>query len=260
MQEGPGPPECMVAQEEVPEELAKDTQIQLEEELKEIDLGAELGSQKPVFISSQLTIQENEQLVTLLKEYMDVFAWNYDEMPGLDPGLAVHALNVDPGVKLVIQPTKVFHTNVETQIAQEVKKLLAAGFIKPIQHPKWLFNAVPVNKKNGQICCCVDFRNLNKTCPKDEFPLPNIDLLVDLAVGSSMFSFMDGYSGYNQICMAAKDAEKTTFKTPIGNFYYTVMPFGLKNVGATYQRTMTAIFHDMMHKEMEDYVDDIVVK
>ena len=75
-----------------------------------------------------------------------------------------------------------------------------------------------------------------------------------------MFSFMDGYSGYNQICMAAKDAEKTTFRTPIGNFYYVVMPFGLKNVGATYQRTITAIFHDMIHEEMEDYIDDIVIK
>ena len=75
-----------------------------------------------------------------------------------------------------------------------------------------------------------------------------------------MFSFMDRYSGYNQIRMAAKDAEKTTFKSPIENFYFTVMPFGLKNAGATYQRTTTAIFHDMMHKEMEDYVDDIMVK
>ena len=109
----------------------------------------------------------------------------------------------------------------------------------------------------------MDFRNLNKACPKDEFPLPNIDLLVDLAIGaigSSMFSFMDGYSGYNQIRMATKDAEKTAFRTPIGNFYYTVMPFGLKNAGATYLRTMTAIFHDMIHEEMEDYVDDTVVK
>ena len=83
---------------------------------------------------------------------------------------------------------------------------------------------------------------------------------VDSTVGSSMFSFIDGYSGYNQILMAAKDVEKTAFRTPIKNFYYIVMPFGLKNVGATYQRDMTAIFHDMMHKEMEDYVDDIVVK
>jgi hypothetical protein len=129
-----------------------------------------------------------------------------------------------------------------------VKKLLAAGFIKPIQHPRWLSNIVPVKKKNGQIRCCVDFRNLNKACPKDEFPLPNMDLLIDSTAGHAMFSFMDGFSGYNQIRMSTKDAEKIAFRTPIGNFYYTVMPFGLKNAGATYQRTMTAIFHDMIHK------------
>ena len=106
----------------------------------------------------------------------------------------------------------------------------------------------------------MDFCNQNKACPKDEFPLSNIDLLMDSAAGSSIFSLMDGYSGYNQIRMASKDAEKTAFRTSIENFYYIVMPFGLKNVRATYQRTMTAIFHDMMHKEMEDYVDDIVAK
>ena len=136
---------------------------------------------------------------------------------------------------------------------------MAVGFIKPIQHLKWLSNIVPVKKKNGQIRCCVDCRNLNKACPKDEFPLPNSDLLVDSA-GNAMFLFIDGYSGYNQIRMAAKDAETTTFKTPIGNFYNTMMSFGLKNVGATYQRTMTTIFHDMIQREMEDYVDDIMVK
>ena len=87
-----------------------------------------------------------------------------------------------------------------------------------------------------------------------------MDLLIDSAAGHAMFSFMDRFSGYNQIRMSTRDAEKTAFRTPIGNFYYTVMPFGLKNVGATYQRTMTAMFHDMMHKEIEDYVDDIVVK
>ena len=198
--------------------------------------------------------------MALLKKYMDVFAWTYDEMPGLDLRLMVHSLNVDPRVKSVIQLARVFHTDVETQITHEVKKPLAAGFIKPIQHPKWLSNFVTVKKKNGQIHCCVDFCNLNKACPKDEFPLLNIDLLMDSATRSSVFSFMDGYSGYNQIRMAAKDAENTAFRTSIGNFYYTMMPFGLKNVRATYQRTMTAIFHNIMHKEMEDYVDDIVVK
>jgi len=181
-------------------------------------------------------------------------------MSGLDPGLVVHSFNMDPGVKPVVQLAKVFHTELEAQITQEVRKLLAVGFIKPIHHPKWPSNIVPVKKKNGQIRCCVDFHNLNKACPKDEFPLPNIDFLVDLAARNSMFSFMDGYNGYNQIRIASKDAEKTAFKTPIGNFYYTVMPFGLKNAGATYQQTITTIFHDMMHKKMEDYVDDIMVK
>ena len=152
--------------------------------------------------------QERELLLALIQKYRDLFAWTYDEMPGLDPGLVVHSLNVDPGVRPVVQLARVFHIEVEAQIIQEVKKLLTVGFIKPIQHPKWLSNIVPVKKKNGQIRCCVDFRNLNKACPKDEFLLPNIDLLVDSVAGSSMFSFMDGYSGYNQIRMAAKDAEK----------------------------------------------------
>ena len=95
-----------------------------------------MGSPKPVFISSQLTAQEKEQLVALLKRYMDVFAWTYNKMPGLDLGLVVHSLNVDPGIKPVFQPAKVFHTEVEAQITQEVRKLLAARFIKLIQHPK----------------------------------------------------------------------------------------------------------------------------
>ena len=91
-----------------------------------------------------------------------------------------------------------------------------------------------MKKKNGQICCCVNFCNLNKACPKDEFPLPNIDFLVDSVAGRFIFSFVDGYSGYNQIRMAVKDAETIAFMTPIGNFYYIVMPFGLKNEGPTY--------------------------
>ena len=97
-------------------------------------------------------------------------------------------------------------------------------------------------------------------CRKYEFPLPNMDLLIDFATGNAMFSFKDGFNGYNQIRMSPKDVEKIAFRTPIGNFYYIVMLFRLKNAGATYQRTMTTIFHEMMHRELEDYVDDIVVK
>ena len=102
-----------MTQEEIPKEPVQEAQIQLEEELKEIDLGTEPGSRKPVFISSQLVAQEREQLVTLLQKYRDVFAWTYDEMSGLDPGLVVHSLNVDPRMRLVVQPARVFHTEVE---------------------------------------------------------------------------------------------------------------------------------------------------
>ena len=153
-----------------------------------------------------------------------------------------------------------FSCEIEAQIKKEIEKLLKAKFIKPIQHPSWLANIVPVKKKNGQIRCCVDFRDLNKACPKDDFPLPGVDRMVDATATHERFSFMDGFSGYNQIRMAPGDEEKTAFRTPVGNFFYVVMPFGLKNAGATYQRAMTAIFHDIMHEFVEDYVDDLVVK
>uniref|UniRef100_A0A2N9J359 RNA-directed DNA polymerase n=1 Tax=Fagus sylvatica TaxID=28930 RepID=A0A2N9J359_FAGSY len=245
---------------EAVEVVVADPKISAKEELEVIDLSSDSNVHRPISISASLSVEERTHLIELLKEYQDVFAWQNDEMPGIDPKLVAHSLNVEPGTRPVVQSMRTFHPEVEVQITQEVKKLLSAGFIKPIQHPRWLSNIVPVKKKNGQIRCCVDFRNLNKACPKDEFPLPNMDLLIDSAAGHAMFSFMDGFSGYNQIFMSPRDAEKTAFRTPIGNFYYTVMPFGLKNAGATYQRTMTAIFHDMMHREIEDYVDDIVVK
>ena len=103
----------------------------------------------------------------------------------------MHTLNVDPKAKPVAQPARIFHIEIEKQIVKEVQKFMATGFIKPIQHPRWLSNIVPVKKKNGQIRCCVDFRNLNKVYLKDKFPLPNMDLLLDSAAGNATFSFMD---------------------------------------------------------------------
>lgn len=136
-------------------------------------------------------------------------------MPGLDEKLVTHYLHVIPGSKPIKQSPRKFRHEVEEQIKNEIQKLLAAGFIKPIHHPTWLANVVPVKKKNGQIWCCVDFRDLNKCCPKDDFSLPNIDMLVDATSGHGMFSFMDGYNGYNQIRMYEHDASKTAFRTPL---------------------------------------------
>ena len=206
-----------------------------EEELEEVDLGSGSQGPRPISIIASLTGKEKSEPVLLLKEFKDVFAWDNSEMPGLDLGLVAHTLNVDLETKPMAQPARIFHTEIEGQIIKEVQKFLAAGFIKPIQLLRWLSNIVSIKKKNGQIRCCVDFRNLNRACPKDEFPLPNMDLLIDFVAGSIMFSFMDGFSGCNQIKMALKDEEKTACRTPMSNFYYTVMPFRLKNAGVTYQ-------------------------
>ncbi|CAL8163310.1 unnamed protein product [Prunus armeniaca] len=181
-------------------------------------------------------------------------------MPGLNSNLVSHTLNIELGTRPVVQPRRNFHPEIEKQIKVEIEKLLADGFIKPIKHPTWLANIVPVKKKTGVIRICTDYRDLNRACSNDEFPLPNMDILIDSTLGQGLLSFMDVFSGYNQIKMSPKDAKKTAFRTPYENFYYEVMSFGLKNAGATYQRAMMAVFHDMMGKEVEDYVDDLVVK
>ena len=106
----------------------------------------------------------------------------------------------------------------------------------------------------------VDFRDLNKVCPKDDFPLPHIDVIVDNTSSSALYSFMDGFSGYNQIMMAVMDKIKTSLITEWGTYCYKVMPFGLKNARTTYQRAATALFYDIMHNEVEVYVDDMMVK
>ncbi|KAM2067327.1 hypothetical protein ACFX1T_043672 [Malus domestica] len=205
------------------------------DDLKELNLGTS-EEPKPIFVSALLSTDEIEKYYQLLLEYKDVFAWTYKEMPGLDPIIVVHHL------------------------AAEIDKLIEAGFIREVQYPKWISNIVIVLKKSGQIRVCVDFRDLNNACPNDDFPLPIIEIMVDATTGHEALSFMDSSSGYNQIRMALEDEELTAFRTPKGIYCYKVMPFGLKNAGATYQRAMQKIFNDMLHKNVECYVDDVVVK
>ena len=181
-------------------------------------------------------------------------------MPGLDPKVAVHRLGVKKGVKPIKQAQRRFRLELIPQIEVEVNKLIKASLIREVKYPTWISNIVPVRKKNGQLRICVDFRDLNKACPKDDFPLPITEIMVDATMGHEILSFMDGSSGYNQIRMAPEDEELTAFQTPKGIYCYTVMPFGLKNAGATYQRAMQKIFDDVLHKLVECYVDDLVVK
>lgn len=229
------------------------------DDLQEINLGT-IDNPKPIFVSSLLTPNELKDYKVLLEEYRDVFAWGYQDMPGLDPKVAVHKLAVSNEKRWVKQAPRRFRPELTAQLKAEVDKLIDVGFIREVKYPTWLASIVPVKKKNGQIRICIDYRDLNEACPKDEFPVPITELLVDATTGFSALSFMVGFSGYNQIKMAPEDEELTAFRTPKGVYCYTVMPFGLKNAGATYQRAMTFIFSDMLHNTVEYYVDDLVVK
>jgi hypothetical protein len=128
---------------------------------------------------------------------------------------------------------------------------------------EWIFNIVPVEKKNtGKIWVCIDFHNLNKATPKDEYPMPITDMLINNASGHRIISFLDGNASYNQIFMVKEDMSKMVFRCPsfIGLFEWVVMTFGLKNTGATYQRAMNLIFHDLLGIVLEIHIDDLIVK
>ncbi|XP_050877297.1 uncharacterized protein LOC127081051, partial [Lathyrus oleraceus] len=224
------------------------------------------GSRRTVVGEVELPIQIGphasikERLIKLLHEYVDVFAWSYQDMPGLDTDIVVHKLPLQPDCPPVKQKLRRARPDMALKICDEVKRQFDAGFLAVAKYPQWVANIVPVPKKDGKVRMCVDYRDLNKASPKDDFPLPHIDTLVDNTAKFAVFSFMDRFSGYNQIKMDPEDMEKTTFITPWGTFCYKVMPFGLKNAGATYQRAMVTLFHDMMHKEIEVYVDDMIAK
>ncbi|XXG46405.1 hypothetical protein AAC387_Pa02g1265 [Persea americana] len=211
-------------------------------------------------IGSQLPEPEKTELLDLLLENKEVFAWTPYEMPGIDPAVMCHKLNVDPNYKPVIQKARRTRVPQTEAVNEEVEKLLEAQAIKEVHYPQWLANTVVVKKKTWKWRVCVDFTDLNTNCPKDSFPLPKIDQLIDATARHDRMSFLDAYRGYRQIPLFVPDQEKTTFITPRGTYCYKVMPFGLKNAGATYQQLVTRMFQAQFGKTVEVYIDDMVVK
>ncbi|KAK4409496.1 Transposon Ty3-G Gag-Pol polyprotein [Sesamum angolense] len=172
----------------------------------------------------------------------------------------VHRLNVNPKIRPVKQKKRAFENERIKAIKEEVEKLLRIDYIRPVQYPEWLANVVLVPKPNGKWRMCIDFTDLNKACPKDSYPLPCIDALIDSTSGCELMSFLDAFQGYNQIRLAHDDQEKTSFVTDQGIFCYNVMPFGLKNARATYQRLVNNMFREQIGRNMEVYIDDMMVK
>ncbi|XP_073268737.1 uncharacterized protein [Populus alba] len=207
------------------------------EELELINVGT-VHDKRELKIGKLISADVRSELIALLQEYIDVFAWSYADMPGLDTDIVVHKLPLIEGCKPVKQKLRRTRPDILIKVKEEITKQWDAGFLEVVDYSQWVSNIVVVPKKDNKIRVCVDFRDLNKASPKDNFPLPHIDVLVDNAAKSSTYSFMDGFSGYNQIKMAEQDKKKTTFVTPWGTYCYKVMPFGLKNAGATYQRAM----------------------
>lgn len=178
----------------------------------------------------------------------------------MDRAIIEHSLAVRPEVKPVKQKLRKIPANRAEAAKAEVQKLLEAGVIREVHHPKWLANPVLVRKANGKWRMCVNFTDLNKACPKDDFPLPRIDQLVDSTSGCALMSFFDAHSRYHQVWMKRGDEEKTSFLTPFGTYCYRRMSFGLKNAGATFTRLIYQVLADQLGRNVEAYVDDIVIK
>jgi dsDNA-binding SOS-regulon protein len=182
-------------------------------------------------------------------------------MSGVPRQLIEHSLNVDPNATTKRQHLRRFTDDRRNAIKKELAKLLTPGFIREVFHPEWLANPVLVRKKSSNKWrMCVDYTDLNKHCPKDPFGLSRIDQVIDSTAGCDLLCFLDCYSGYHHITIKEEDQEKTAFITPFGAYCYMTMSFGLKNAGATYQRAIQACFKRQLNKNIEAYVDDMVIK
>ena len=218
------------------------------------------GLEHLAYIGSQLAEDLKSPLTHFLRQNKDVFAWKEADMGGIDPTVITHRLNVSPSFKPVKQKRRTFAPDRKKAINEEVGKLLQEGAIREVEYPEWLANVVCVKKENDKWRIYIDFTDINRACPKVNFLLPRIDLIVDATAGHELLSFMDAFSSYNQIIMDPDDQENTSFVTGQGTYCYRVMPFELKNAGATYQRLVSRMFEKQIGTTMEVYIDDMQVK
>jgi hypothetical protein len=207
---------------------------------------------KTVTISQDLTPGEEKELLSFLDKNIDVFASRTSDLIGVSRDIIEHKLEVNPSTRPKKQRLHKMSDEKATTAKAEVQRLLDAGFICEVNYPSWLTNVVMVKKKNCKWRMCTDFTDLNKSCPKDDFPLTRIDKVVGSTVGCEIM-------GYHQIWLREEDQEKTSFITPFSTYCYLRMPKGLKNVGSTFCRMMKVILKEQLERNVFTYVDDIVV-
>jgi hypothetical protein len=204
-------------------------------------------------------LRDEEKLLSCLSRNKDVFAWSSINLVGVSRSIIEHSLGIDPSVRPKKQLLRKMSDEKTEAAKAEVHRLLEARFIEPIAYPTWLANVVMVQKKSGKWRMCIDFTSLNKACPKDNFPLPRIDKIVESTAGYEVMSLLDCFSGYHQIHMKEEDKASTSFITPFGTYCFVRMPEGLKNTGSTFSRLTKKVLKNQNSHIIFTYVDDIVV-
>jgi hypothetical protein len=217
-------------------------------------------AEQKVLLGSQLTDEQEKTLLRFLFNNKDVFAWTANDLCGVNRDIIEHSLNVDPSFRPRKQRLRKMSDDKAEGARNKVKRLLSVVVIREVTYPEWLANTVMVKKANGKWRMCIDFTDLNKACPKDKFPLPRIDSLVDAAATSELMSLLDCYLGYHQIWMKKDDEPKASFITPSGTYCYLRMPEGLKNVVGSFSRMTAKVLHSQIGRNVLTYVDDIIVK
>ncbi|GJZ03116.1 reverse transcriptase domain-containing protein [Tanacetum coccineum] len=231
----------------------------------------------PVIIAKGLKDDEKDALLKVLKSHKRAIAWKITDIKGIDPRFCTHKILMEDDYKPTVQSQRRVNPKIHEVIKKEVLKLLDAGMIYPISDSPWVSPVHCVPKKGGITVVaneeneliptrlvtgwrvCIDYRKLNEATQKDHFPLPFMDQMLERLAGNEFYCFLDGFLGYFQIPIDPQDQEKTTFTCPYGTFAYRRMPFGLCNAPGTFQRCMMAIFHDMIEKTMEVFMDDFSV-
>jgi hypothetical protein len=217
-------------------------------------------AEQKVLLGSQLFDEQEKTLLRFLFNNKDVFAWTANDLCGVNNDVIEHSLNVDPTFRPRKQRLRKMSDDKAEGARNEVKRLLSAGVMREVTYPEWLANTIMVKKDNGKWRMCIDFIDLNKACPKDEFPLLRIDSLVDAAASSEFMSLLDCYSSYHQIWMKKEDEPKTSFITPSGTYCYLRMLEGLKNSGGSFSRMTAKVLQSQIGRNVLTYVDDIIVK
>ncbi|XP_072070191.1 transposon Ty3-I Gag-Pol polyprotein isoform X1 [Arachis hypogaea] len=215
---------------------------------------------KFTFVNRNLPQELKKPRIETVRANSDLFTWTPADMPGVDLDFMSHRLAMKSDAKPVAQRRRKMSPERANEVVRQTASLLEASFIRELKYSTWLSNVILVKKANAKWRMCVDYSDLNKACPKNSFPLTNIDALVDAVAGYRFLNFIDAYSGYNQILMHHPDKEKMTFITPTGTYCYKVIQFGLKNAGATYQRLMSKVFKELIGKSVEVNVNDMLVK